>query len=82
MEAAIQEFSLKKVNLFMYTWGIPAVALIFSKAAGYMSAVLVGLAPSLVFLKYFSYFIIYCVNGFFGGTALGDCFIILVHFSF
>ena len=29
MGAAIQGFSLKKVNLFMYTWGVPAVGLIF-----------------------------------------------------
>ena len=25
-----------------------------------------------MFVKYFPYFIIYCVNGFFGGTALSD----------
>ena len=28
-------------------------------------------------LKYFSYFIIYCVNGWFWGTVLSGCFIIL-----
>ena len=42
LEAAIQGFSLKKVNLFMYTWGIPAVELISNKTAGSMSTVLVG----------------------------------------
>ena len=33
--------------------------------------------PSWVLFKYFAYFVIYCVNGCFWGTALSDCFIIL-----
>ena len=37
-------------------------------------------APSWVFLKYFAYFIIFCVNGCFGETTLGGCFIILSTF--
>ena len=63
----------------MYTWGIPIVGLISSKPAGGMSAVLVGVSSFVgkYFLKYFSYFIFYCLNGFFGGNALSDCFIIL-----
>ena len=52
------------------------VGLISSKAAGSLSAVLVGVGPLWGFLKYFSYFIFYSVNDFFGGNARSDCFII------
>ena len=50
--------------------------LISSRATGSLSTVLVKGAPSWVFLKYVSQFIIYFVNGCFGGPALGGCFII------
>ena len=60
----------------MYTWAIPAVGLISSKAAGSMSAVLVGIGSFAGVSQVFLYFIIYCVNGFFAVTALSDCFII------
>ena len=35
-----------------------------------MSAVLVEVGAIMVFLKYFTYFVIHCVNDCFGGTAL------------
>ena len=71
LEAVIQGFSLKQLFYFIYTLGIPVVGSISSRAAGTMSAVLVGWAPSWVFLKYF----IYCVNCCF----LGNCPQWLVH---
>ena len=76
MEAAIQGFFLKKVNLFMYTWEIPAVGLISSKTAGSMSAVLVGVGSFVAVFQVFFlfYYLLFC--GFFGGTTLSDCFIV------
>ena len=73
---AIQGFSKKKVNLFMYTWGIPAVGSFPVRLQSLCLPFWWGLAPSWVFLKYFPYFIIYCMNGFFWGTALSDYFMI------
>ena len=57
----IEVFSLKKYNLFMYTWGILAVELISSKAAGSMPAVLVGVdffngVSQVIFLLYYLLF--------------------------
>ena len=43
LEAAIQGFSLEKVNLFYVYLGIPVVGLISCKAAGSMTAVLLGI---------------------------------------
>ena len=42
LEAVIQGFSLKKSFYFIFTWEIPVVGSISSRAAGTMSAVLVG----------------------------------------
>ena len=80
LEAAIQEFSLKYSFNFRYSWGI-------SVGGSFPIRLQVGClpsrwkwAPSWVFLKYFAYFVIYCVNGCFWGIALSDCFIILSKF--
>ena len=78
LEAAIQGFSLIQSLYFRQTSGI------LLGGGGSFPVELQALylpfwwkwAPSWVFLKYFSYFIIYCVNNCFWGTALSCCFII------
>ena len=78
LEAVIQRFSLKQVNLFyVYSGNSRGGAHFQLNCRLYVCRFGGGWAPSWVFLKYFPYFIIYCVNGFFGETALSDCFIIL-----
>ena len=77
LEAAIQGFFLKIANRFRYTWGIPVGDSFPVKLQAVCLPFWWKWAPSWVFLKYFAYFIIYCVSGCFGGTTLGGCFIIL-----
>ena len=68
---------LKKAIYFRYTSGFPMGGCFPLKLQTvYLSFWLIK-GPSEVFLKDFPYFIIYCVNDSFGGTALSDCFIIL-----
>ena len=75
MEAAIQGFFLRIVIRFRYTWEIPVGGLISSKAAGCMSAILVEVGSIMGVSQVFCLY--YCVNGCFGGTPFGGCFIIL-----
>ena len=77
LEAAIQEFFLEIVIRFRYTWGIPVGGSFPAKLQAVCLLFWWKWAPSWVFLKYFAYFIIYCVSGCFGGTTFGGCFIIL-----
>ena len=77
LEAAIQDFFLKIANRFRYTWGIPVGDSFPVKLQAVCLSFWWKWAPSWVFLKYFAYFIIYCVNSRFGGTTLGGFFIIV-----
>ena len=77
LEAAIQGFFLKIANRFRYTWGIPVGDSFPVKLQAVCLPFWWKWAPSWVFLKYFAYFIIYCVNGCFWGTTLDGYFIIL-----
>ena len=59
LEAAIQGFPLKKVNLFyvfMCTWGGPVMGLISSKDKDSMSAVLVGVGSFVIVSQVFFLF--------------------------
>ena len=77
MEAAIQGFSLKKANLLMYTCGIPVVGVIYSKAAGSMSVVLVGVGFFVgVSQVFFLFYYLLCERLFWGGLPLVTTFII------
>ena len=80
LEAAIQEFSLKQSFNFRNSWGIPVGGSFSVKLQAVYLPFWWKWAPSWVFLKYFAYFIINCVNDCFWGTALGGCFIILSKF--
>ena len=71
-------FFLKIVIRFRYTWGIPVGGSLPVKLQDVCLPFWWNWAPSWLFLKYFAYFIFfYCVNGCFGGTNPGGCFIIL-----
>ena len=76
LEASIQGFSLKIVIRFRYTWGISVGDSFPVKLQAVCLPFWWKWVPSWVFLKYFAYFIIYCVNGCFEETH-GGCFIIL-----
>ena len=61
----------------MYPWGMPVVGLLSSKAAGSMSAVLVGVGLFVgVSQVFFLFYYLLCERLFLGGTALSDRFII------
>ena len=77
LEAAIQWFFLKIVIIFRHTWGIPVGGPFPAKFQTVYLPLWWKWASLWVFLKSFAYFIIYCVNGCFGATTLGGCFIIL-----
>ena len=75
LEAAIQRYSLKKPIHLMYIWGIPVVGLISSKAAGSMSAILVGVGSFVgVSQVFFLFYYLLCERRF-----LGNCLQRLFH---
>ena len=83
LEAAIQRLFLE----YSLILGIPGIFLweegaIFSKTAGGMSVVLVEVGSCVCFYQIFCLFIVYCVNGSFGRTALSGYFYIKHTFSF
>ena len=75
LEAVIQEFSLKHLFYFIYTWGIPVVGSISSRAAGTISAILVRLGSFVGVSQVFYLFIVW--TAVFCGIALSGWFIIL-----
>ena len=78
LEAVIQGFFLKTIIRFRYIWEIPVGDSFTVKLQAVCLPFSGKWDPLWVFLKYFDYFIICCVNGCFGGTILGDGFIILI----
>ena len=78
LEAAIQAFFLKIVIRFRYTWAIPVRGSFPVKLQAVCLPFWWKWAPLWIFLKYFTYSIIfYCVNDCFGGNNPGGCLIIL-----
>ena len=81
LEAAIQGFPLKKVNLFyvfMCTWGGPVMGLISSKDKNSMSAVLVGVGSFVVVSQvFFLFYYLLCERLYWDGVGLTFLFLIL-----
>ena len=66
LKAAIQGFSLKQSFYFMYTWGIPVVEFISSRAAGTMPAILMGVVSFVGVSQVFCLFYYLLRERFFG----------------